>query len=609
MRGTNIVGSGPWSASRSFTTASLAAPNLTVPVEAAVDQPLSVKLRWQSVPGATSYDVQLATDADFNDVVIETNTVARLFSTQELNPSEQYFWRVRAITATEIGPWASARSFTTITPTSVATPELTDPDEAAADQPLSVELQWQTVGIAISYDVQLATDANFDDVVIETNTGATLFTAEGLLPSTQYFWRVRAVTNTEIGPWASARSFTTFTIAPSMSPTPSSPTDGATTSGLTPTLTWASLNGATTYDVQLATDANFTGGIGAGKISSLIHEAEGLTDTRYTVPVGVLDEATTYFWRIRGVNSAGAGPWSTPRNFLTPAGMSPGAPSLLEPSDGALNRPVTVTLRWQAAADATVYTLQVATDDSFGAGVDEHTGLTATSVIVSDLVSSTVYYWRVQASNSVGVGPWSAVFRFKTLLTEPRLLDPANETMATTPPLLRWEAVTGAASYTLEVSEGRAFTVSVSYRGLTETSKQVFGLASGTVYYWRVQTVNVEATNAWSVVWTFTTLPDTGTAIEPLGQDHPERFVLASNYPNPFNPVTTIAFDLPASVEVHLAVFDALGREVAELVHARLTVGHYEVTWEAERDMASGVYVYQLVAGGQVLTRTMLLLK
>ena len=45
------------------------------------------------------------------------------------------------------------------------------------------------------------------------------------------------------------------------------------------------------------------------------------------------------------------------------------------------------------------------------------------------------------------------------------------------------------------------------------------------------------------------------------------------------------------------------------LVHARLTVGHYEVTWEAERDMASGVYVYRLVAGGQVLTRTMLLLK
>ena len=98
------------------------------------------------------------------------------------------------------------------------------------------------------------------------------------------------------------------------------------------------------------------------------------------------------------------------------------------------------------------------------------------------------------------------------------------------------------------------------------------------------------------------------TAIETVSTEVPGRYTLAQNYPNPFNPETRIGFDLPVSGEVRLAVFDVLGREVAVLVDERLPAGRYEAVFAAD-DLPSGVYVYQLEAGGRMLTHTMLLLK
>lgn len=93
----------------------------------------------------------------------------------------------------------------------------------------------------------------------------------------------------------------------------------------------------------------------------------------------------------------------------------------------------------------------------------------------------------------------------------------------------------------------------------------------------------------------------------------PASLVLGENYPNPFNPKTTIRFDLPQTGRVELAVFDLAGRKVATLVNEPLTAGHHAVTWlgqdDAGRRVASGTYVYRLQAGAEVLTRKMMMLK
>jgi hypothetical protein len=67
------------------------------------------------------------------------------------------------------------------------------------------------------------------------------------------------------------------------------------------------------------------------------------------------------------------------------------------------------------------------------------------------------------------------------------------------------------------------------------------------------------------------------------------------NYPNPFNPMTTITFSLPSTAFVSLRVFDIMGREKAVLVAEELTAGTYASHWDAS-GVATGVYFYRLQA-------------
>jgi uncharacterized delta-60 repeat protein len=107
----------------------------------------------------------------------------------------------------------------------------------------------------------------------------------------------------------------------------------------------------------------------------------------------------------------------------------------------------------------------------------------------------------------------------------------------------------------------------------------------------------------WARMYEFTT-----TGVEPVGGVVPESFVLRQNYPNPFNPSTTIAFSLPEASDVRLQVFDALGREVAELVRGRLVAGSYESAFDAG-SLGTGMYFYRLRTGSYVETRRMMLVK
>jgi hypothetical protein len=92
------------------------------------------------------------------------------------------------------------------------------------------------------------------------------------------------------------------------------------------------------------------------------------------------------------------------------------------------------------------------------------------------------------------------------------------------------------------------------------------------------------------------------------GDERPDGISLSQNYPNPFNPGTMIRYQLPATSNVQLDVFDVLGRKVATLENGLVQAGTHEVYFDAS-GFSSGIYIYRLNTGQQVLTRQMVLVK
>lgn len=93
----------------------------------------------------------------------------------------------------------------------------------------------------------------------------------------------------------------------------------------------------------------------------------------------------------------------------------------------------------------------------------------------------------------------------------------------------------------------------------------------------------------------------------------PTAFGLSNNYPNPFNPTTTIEFKVPEVSNVKITVYNVLGQSVKTLVNANFTTGNYKVSWDGTNEVgsqvSSGIYFYRLDAGNFSHTKRMLLLK
>ena len=88
----------------------------------------------------------------------------------------------------------------------------------------------------------------------------------------------------------------------------------------------------------------------------------------------------------------------------------------------------------------------------------------------------------------------------------------------------------------------------------------------------------------------------------------PKEYKLHSAYPNPFNPATTICFDLPEACDVSLVVYDVSGREVTRLFDGFKTARSHEVTFDASH-LSSGIYFARLVTVDFQQTRKLLLVK
>ncbi len=125
-----------------------------------------------------------------------------------------------------------------------------------------------------------------------------------------------------------------------------------------------------------------------------------------------------------------------------------------------------------------------------------------------------------------------------------------------------------------------------------------------TSYYYRLKVIMKDSTVLESYPIMINT---TSTSVEQSNQT-PMRFELYNNYPNPFNPATTISYSISKASFVTLKIYDLLGREIATLVNGEKPAGYYKIEFNAGK-LASGVYLYRMEANNFSETKKFILMK
>jgi carboxypeptidase T len=185
-------------------------------------------------------------------------------------------------------------------------PLLVSPVQNATNIPLSTILLWRVSSGALGYRVQLAADSLFGSIVVDDSSLVdTSRSVSGLVAGTAYFWRVSAKNAAGSSGFTAQWKFTTIPPPPGVQ-TLQSPPDGATGQSASLTCVWRSNTGATRYHFQLSTDPLF---------GTFIVNDSLVTDTLHAV--SGLAAGQTAYWRVRGINVAGAGPWSGVWHFTT----------------------------------------------------------------------------------------------------------------------------------------------------------------------------------------------------------------------------------------------------------------------------------------------------
>jgi|GEM_PF-5013123 len=220
-------------------------------------------------------------------------------------------------------------------------------------------------------------------------------------------------------------------------------------------------------------------------------------------------------------------------------------------------------------------------------------------------VGTTYYYWVVCASNNIGSNPSAFGTSRETTVPFPVELTLFKVEMINDVITLKWQTSTEINNYGFEIERSSSSlgtiweTIGfVNGNGNSNSPKEYSFVdretLNGEVKY-RLKQIDNDGDFEYSDIMT-------------INLDAPTKYGLSYNFPNPFNPSTTIRFSVPQSEHVKLIVYDVLGREIAMLVNEVKDPGSYEVNFDAS-NLSSGVYIYRLTTEANTIERKMLLLK
>ncbi|MFH5885588.1 putative Ig domain-containing protein [Halalkalibaculum sp. DA3122] len=376
---------------------------LAAPIDSDSDIDLSPTFLWKKISPATHYELQIATAASFEQeslVLQETDIETNQHILQHpLSRNATYYWRVRGINHGTAGSWSEAFSFTTV-PNPPDQITLVKPSDGDLNMPLLPSLSWEPTTGAETYELRLSTDRSFSSPVVEVSSinGTSFEISPELDTETRYYWQVRGVNAGGDGAWSKVYQFKTVPAAPKPV-TLSTPLNETGSVSMTPELTWKPVDGAETYQLQLAADENFR---------NVIFSQSDLAATSFRLS-DPLEDNQRYFWRVRAQNSGGSGNWSPYRQFYTRAH----APVLRFPAPREEGISIAPQLTWTSEYEEVRFRVRLAGDIELQNLVAD-TLADAREVAFSGLETDTDYYWTVRVETPQTRSDWSPTRRFTT---------------------------------------------------------------------------------------------------------------------------------------------------------------------------------------------------
>lgn len=288
----------------------------------------------------------------------------------------------------------------------------------------------------------------------------------------------------------------------------------------------------------------------------------------------------------------------------------PEIPVLLYPENAAVNQPDTTILRWSNSLHSSTNRLEVALDPEFNEMFLSKSELVDTFKIIYGMVGEQNYYWRVAADNLFGGSEFSETRMFITgFPIAPNLISPEDKALnVRLQPTLEWNSLETANLYHLQIAEGLSVEPSIIVLDtlVTDTSIVVpIELNPDKIFSWRVRAGNEYGFSLWSEISKFKT-ENVVSIVD--NSELATEFELQQNFPNPFNPETNIKFSIPQSNYTTLMIYDVLGRLIGVLIDEQLNRGTYVYNFNAS-NFASGIYIYVLKSGNNIISKKMILLK
>lgn len=297
-------------------SSSSAVPVAVSPANGAAVAVLTPTLVWNKSSGAVSYGLQIAIDQAFTNLVLNKSGLPDpqyTLQSGEILWNTTYYWRVNSLNASSgTSTWSAVRTFKTPGgPPPAAPTYLTTTRISSARIDLS---WWDNSDNEQGFKIERMTEGGGFSQIATVGADVTTYSSVNLAGDTRYFYRVHAYNKAGNSDYSNTATAVTFPATPA-APVLVSPASGEVVYTLSPTLVWNTVTGATSYELQVATDSSF---------NDLIVDKKGIISRMYTLQYDEqLSWSTTYYWRVNSYNTvSGTSAWSGTMTFKTPAAIS-----------------------------------------------------------------------------------------------------------------------------------------------------------------------------------------------------------------------------------------------------------------------------------------------